>query len=193
MFQSTPPRGRRHHFCPDGYACSSVSIHASAWEATFVLRVGFKGMPFQSTPPRGRRHPLRKRQTPDNKFQSTPPRGRRLLRQGCRITEAGFNPRLRVGGDACLSGSRNRPGEVSIHASAWEATEQASKELEAVQVSIHASAWEATQCSSSGVYRHDVSIHASAWEATIGALSLHAYNYVSIHASAWEATFSMFR
>ena len=36
--------------------------------------------------------------------------------------------------------------DVSIHASAWEATQGFSKQNYTMLVSIHASAWEATNC-----------------------------------------------
>jgi len=100
-----------------------VSIHASAQEATRRilalpltsqgfnprLRAGGDGCPgdgrrayatFQSTPPRRRRRRSRRR------------RGRPRI---------GFNPRLRAGGDA-QDGRAAGPEEVSIHASAQEAT-----------------------------------------------------------------------
>ena len=81
MFQSTPPRGRRP---PDALrirTLSSVSIHASAWEATVQgtaradrilvsihasaweatgsIIAGICFFLFQSTPPRGRRQMTR--------------------------------------------------------------------------------------------------------------------------------------
>ena len=56
--------------------------------------------------------------------------------------------------------------KVSIHASAWEATEAIAKELAETDVSIHASAWEATDPYGRGGQFTWVSIHASAWEAT---------------------------
>ena len=81
---------------------STVSIHASAWEATLSgadleagresfnprLRVGgdaeqpqttINTLRFQSTPPRGRRRRPPVDSLPPEKFQSTPPRGRRLI------------------------------------------------------------------------------------------------------------------
>ena len=100
--------------------------------------------PFQSTPPRGRRREYTDLFYDVDQFQSTPPRGRRLAIAAIRFLMTGFNPRLRVGGDVFLVdlfmphlsfNPRLRVGgdvrvervrdiseEVSIHASAWEAT-----------------------------------------------------------------------
>ena len=150
-----------------------------------------------------------------------------------RIGQRSFNPRLRVGGD--LGGLEllvhvikfqstpprgrrpSRPpdnykrSDVSIHASAWEATaRQALMNMGGSDVSIHASAWEATASSPTGGDKHSfqstpprgrrqdrrphgtgdrrVSIHASAWEATFSPALAVMFRQVSIHASAWEAT-----
>ena len=145
-FRSTPPRGRRL-----GGPLS-----------------GEQRRRFRSTPPRGRRHS--RSLIPGYKclFRSTPPRGRRRLQ--CRFrnsSECGFDPRLRAGGDLRrIFGRRGEP-EVSIHASAREATVRAYAALPhgkmfrstpprgrrhhhrlkarvGVTVSIHASAREAT-------------------------------------------------
>ena len=121
---------------------------------------------FQSTPPRGRRRLALTLPPISNGFQSTPPRGRRRLDPPCPVRyRTCFNPRLRVGGDTnartIVVGL-----EVSIHASAWEATflrnffvrlilfqstpprgrrlYHAEKTYYVTGVSIHASAWEAT-------------------------------------------------
>ena len=58
------------------------------------------GFKFQSTPPRGRRRILARQPPRPEKFQSTPPRGRRPI-------------------SICAGGGR---GQISIHASAREAT-----------------------------------------------------------------------
>ena len=121
-----------------------------------------------------------------------------------------FNPRLRVGGDRDGGGLRRFCRYVSIHASAWEATQRGRKCSVTIWVSIHASAWEATLIGVSILDKIRVSIHASAWEATrggcqcclwrscfnprlrVGGERLHGVSKaaisVSIHASAWEAT-----
>ena len=77
-------------------------------------------------------------------FLSTPPRGRRP----CRV--------------ATTATARN----VSIHASAREATDGRARDLGNIGVSIHASAREATQAAPPPAVTSDVSIHASAREAT---------------------------
>ena len=149
-------------------SASCVSIHASAWEATPCIRLA-------------------------------------------RAAAESFNPRLRVGGDDIFTTSRPWP-QVSIHASAWEATRRLCQFCAGRRVSIHASAWEATP--EWLIVRHAkqrrVSIHASAWEATspVASVCLAGSSFnprlrvggelvmepdssgmvVSIHASAWEAT-----
>ena len=101
-FQSTPPRGRRRSWqrlgfdtggfnprlrvggdqpSPQAGAHTAVSIHASAWEATTPKPWPRSTTKFQSTPPRGRRPPAA------------------VAAPGARFR---FNPRLRVGGDACV-------------------------------------------------------------------------------------------
>ena len=100
---------------------TTISIHASAREATESgNRADHKGE-FQSTPPRGRRRARSVHFTPLQSFQSTPPRGRRLR----------LKPRL-----------IDRP--ISIHASAREATNTGSLHDKRLVISIHASAREAT-------------------------------------------------
>ena len=120
-FQSTPPRGRRQVSAATSspaacfnprlraggdaaddqyYKAKAVSIHASAREATSGLRGTGACRGFQSTPPRGRRRPGRRGLGEDWMFQSTPPRGRRPNTMAADHTEI----------------------QVSIHASAREAT-----------------------------------------------------------------------
>ena len=79
-------------------------------------------------------------------------------------------------------------GDVSIHASAWEATPQPPSELLAEPVSIHASAWEATP---------NMAMLTLNWPGFNPRLRVggdqtqkaqEGLNNVSIHASAWEAT-----
>ena len=156
MFQSTPPRGRRPVPITALRLLLTVSIHASAWEATSTLsRAKATARLFQSTPPRGRRLSVDSAVLQDYNvsihasaweatehigqqevytqvsihasaweatacrradsqrpclFQSTPPRGRRLFIVRLQRSRGGsFNPRLRVGGDACALASRPRP------------------------------------------------------------------------------------
>ncbi len=84
QFQSTPPHGRRLGGC-DLIARQylTISIHASAWEATrrIALHAFERQSVFQSTPPHGRR-PAGCRVLhgwASAIFQSTPPHGRRPL------------------------------------------------------------------------------------------------------------------
>ena len=99
-FQSTPPRRRRRkpvrcrkpmhcHFNPrlrEGgdvlwillwILWITISIHASAKEATFPLYLLWMGKRFQSTPPRRRRQWTDCLYSSGQRFQSTPPRRRR--------------------------------------------------------------------------------------------------------------------
>ena len=124
----------------------TVSIHASAWEATSAWSgCEISARKFQSTPPRGRRHFLDEGLTPlglvsihASAWEATsqhPPAAQVCL---C------FNPRRRVGGDLPHNGIHTLAGHVSIHASAWEATRINNRWHMLFFVSIHASAWEAT-------------------------------------------------
>jgi len=104
-FQSTPPRGRRHKTWQGYRHGHTVSIHASAREATKHKHHNQRNCQFQSTPPRGRRLGTFIYPVASFSFQSTPPRGRR------RSIWAGLNYEI----------------SVSIHASAREATHGAAK------------------------------------------------------------------
>ena len=99
----------------------------------------------------------------------------------------GFDPRLREGGDRRRHGSGQHP-EVSIHASAREATRAEQPRHHDDMVSIHASAREATGVKPCRIPFRIVSIHASAREATAKGPVLKWLGKVSIHASAREAT-----
>ena len=100
LFQSTPPRRRRHAEVGDRFTVCGVSIHASTQEATFFVPAFLASAML---------------------FQSTPPRRRRLAVATRRLEMKSFNPRLHAGGDV----SRARLvslWRVSIHASTQEAT-----------------------------------------------------------------------
>ena len=188
LFQSTPPRGRRHsiitsifpvrYFNPrlreggDNAVSASIcaacciSIHASAREATVIWRYCNGDPEFQSTPPRGRR-----RQPVSPSY-------------GCQY--------------------------ISIHASAREATKSTPSGISYSAISIHASAREATElCTLSDnskkfqstpprgrrqalrnviLFHIVISIHASAREATKYLFPSSDHLQISIHASAREAT-----
>ena len=99
LFQSTPPRRRRPPQTEEEKVLAAISIHASAKEATRLLLLLFNSLGFQSTPPRRRRLVRKQNQQSPFRFQSTPPRRRRLL-----------------------SGMVFMISMISIHASAKEAT-----------------------------------------------------------------------
>jgi len=105
--------------------CGSVSIHAPARGATMIANGLRIVRVFQSTPPRGGRHDAAL--SPAQRMFSFNPRPR----AGGDVCELGqpsrgnsFNPRPRVGGDTGLWGVLAEP-QVSIHAPAWGATEDA--------------------------------------------------------------------
>ena len=147
-------------------------------------------------------------------FQSTPPRGRRRCSKSCQGPYRCFNPRLRVGGDAACSvtpgvsvgfnprlrvggdGSRAQRGQttpVSIHASAWEATNIHRLPIGDYNVSIHASAWEATGRVGSTTDKPECFNPRLRVGGDLPGRGLPAASSeVSIHASAWEATRSLY-
>ena len=181
----------------------TVSIHASAWEATVSLSV------FQSTPPHGRRRfaMLGRRRCPTRSrvFQSTPPHGRRRgttvwfqstppHRPDARFQSTsweafqstpphgrrrapGFNPRLRMGGRPLRFQSTPPHGRRLGTRHTYDAI---------VHVSIHASAWEGLQREKRGQF------HCFNPRLRMGGdirRTPHCPRWcVSIHASAWEAT-----
>ena len=121
-------------------------------------------------------------------FQSTPPRGRRhvspLLSH---LGNGHFNPRLREGGDV-KEGQILLIIDISIHASAREATGLIIKKYVNDYISIHASAREATALFQDSLPLTEISIHASAREATYVIDNTGVTTKISIHASAREAT-----
>ena len=76
-----------------------------------------------------------------------------------------FNPRLREGGDL-VGGTYSNGSDISIHASAKEATISQFRLGADHTISIHASAKEATNSGADRANREAISIHASAKEAT---------------------------
>ena len=147
------------------------------------------------------------------KFQSTPPRGRRLytpeLLTWC---SKYFNPRLREGGDRCISVNAERI--LNFNPRLREGGDDFTNDVaQRTQISIHASAREATQIFELGYHLSihfnprlreggdarflnnlyvniAISIHASAREATEIRKKDHLDYSISIHASAREATVS---
>ena len=98
-----------------------ISIHASAKEATMTNIIFGRVSIFQSTPPRRRRLNLFFFYISQLKFQSTPPRRRRRCVEIRGLLLWNFNPRLREGGDY-LPFLGKFLISISIHASAKEAT-----------------------------------------------------------------------
>ena len=141
-FQSTRPRGARHHtrcryailirFNPRARAGRDheqsrinlyirVSIHAPARGATKRDHGNAYHEWFQSTRPRGARHAEAEAIILEDMFQSTRPRGARPIRRRCTSTAVRFNPRARAGRDIFLFLWYHLM-YVSIHAPARGAT-----------------------------------------------------------------------
>ena len=60
VFQFTPPRGRRQESTQNSVSALTISIHASAREATRPRSATSEAQKFQFTPPRGRRQSTRR-------------------------------------------------------------------------------------------------------------------------------------
>ena len=99
-----------------------------------------------------------------------------------------FNPRIRVGCD--LPGIKKREvsnvfqsthprGMRQIMGLKWEDVDF---------ISIHASAWDATDAFFNCTVSPMISSHASAWDATESEMEIDGFYIISIHASAWDAT-----
>ena len=99
---------------------------------------------FQSTFPRGERHTANHGCLFWEMFQSTLPRGERPPSNYGYSEDISFNPRSRVGSDACKPYHIIVFVIVSIHAPAWGATAEIFNLLMSGNVSIHAPAWGAT-------------------------------------------------
>ena len=145
-FQSTPPRGRRRPPSSGRPCRRRVSIHASAREATrrratghlrrerFNPRLRAGGDPSRPSPratrtsfnPRLRAGGDAVRTWWVTRGEGFNPRlragGDRRSRSGSARERRCFNPRLRAGGDDLIGSVRGHGVEVSIHASAREAT-----------------------------------------------------------------------
>ncbi len=100
VFRSTPPRGRRHRSMDRNSRCNCFDPRLRAGGDARAKGTASPGTVFRSTPPRGRRLARLAKSFTAPMFRSTPPRGRRLA-------------------DLHAEASRI---EVSIHASAREAT-----------------------------------------------------------------------
>ena len=135
----------------------SISIHASAKEATLRLR--------KAGSHRGHFNP-RLREGGDPFYRWSRPQNQH------------FNPRLREGGDEGFL-SLNDYICISIHASAKEATTESALSAVVLTISIHASAKEATSFVVFDYYTDFISIHASAKEATATYCDTSAIMYIS--------------
>ena len=167
-----------------------VSIHASAREATFSRSdTGQLQMQFQSTPPHGRRQRLLAALERLGWFQSTPPHGRRrflFALASCRKPFQSTPPHGRRRG---IDAVKHLSHEVSIHASAREATSPPMRRARYTQVSIHASAREATHAGVFCPHGGECFNPRLRTGGDLGACTMRTvYNQVSIHASAREAT-----
>ena len=99
-FQSTPPHGRRHPEAVETALTESVSIHASAREATPAPAEESPTEPVSIHASAREATPLEKLvKVRKVRFQSTPPHGRRPWTSAGSRELASFNPRLRTGGD----------------------------------------------------------------------------------------------
>ena len=191
VFQSTPPHGRRPSTRKNSRLRSSVSIHASAREATGgILGSVIAVKLFQSTPPHGRRHLVSESVERKSYKVSIHASAREAtrLRSGGALCIACFNPRLRTGGDVCppcwhsyvILFQSTPPHGRRQHTPPTKITRSF--------VSIHASAREATLMLLStypSLLRFNPRLRTGGDR---GAVGLSPCWQVSIHASAREAT-----
>ena len=165
-----------------------ISIHASAREATGLGWKSDDAEQFQSTPPRGRRHIVRLRDKLIIYFNPRLREGGDAIKPFLNSSNFNFNPRLREGGDIIPQIADADGGDISIHASAREATYYYPQTTFFHSISIHASAREATSKNAFCGFIPFISIHASAREATPPGQPQERMDDISIHASAREAT-----
>ena len=145
-YHSTPPRGRRHGHRSPRSAWQSVSIHASAREATGFGRAGETvGRGFYPRLGEGGDGPGRPGGSRHPSFYPRLREGGDKIPAGARCTVRRFYPRLREGGDGAGDSLVHADAGVSIHASAREATFRQARLVPLQLVSIHASAREATR------------------------------------------------
>gem|GEM_PF-245309 len=165
QFQSTPPCGRRR----------SIALR---------IRVGLL---FQSTPPCGRRQSIVGEGRVPAWFQSTPPCGRRPGGRVQSLEDLGFQSTPPCGRRRRSPGKRERPREVSIHASVREATSAIDPTPSSPSFNPRLRA--GGDLGTGGPCAPgEVSIHASVREATLAQILSGLVFGVSIHASVREAT-----
>ncbi len=189
-FQSAPPHGRRRSPSAAGRQVPTVSIRASAREATGSIAssslsiAGFNprlrtggdmssdgrppaGRVFQSAPPHGRRLQPSGPGTRRTLFQSAPPHGRRLPGNGLRAHHVFVSIRASAREATAWTSARPAPRHrfnPRLRTGGDDGITDWSDTLD--RVSIRASAREATPCPGENHGRGSVSIRASAREAT---------------------------
>ena len=214
MFQSTHPRGVRHHWepVPDSGAsfnprtrvgCDQVLRDQGVepdkgfnprtrvgCDPVALMRL-YNLFLFQSTHPRGVR-PHQGARPPASGIVSihAPAWGATFPRRDSRSFRVCFNPRTRVGCDPSITASAPSPHLFQSTHPRGVRQAHAAELMPSLGVSIHAPAWGATGCSGTRASsRTRVSIHAPAWGATSGTRAVPAtQGAVSIHAPAWGAT-----
>ena len=117
---------RIHVGCDSAICCcivvDIVSIHASTWDATYVIETSEYRVTFQSTHPRGMRPYSRYTPCGGNLFQSTHPRGMRHQFIGHNQIYLTFQSTHPRGMRQILQDRCHVLDQVSIHASTWDAT-----------------------------------------------------------------------
>ena len=166
QFQFTPLH-ERQHVKTTGIRHINISIHASTWEATvrIFLHTGSYNISIHASTWEAT-YLLRTRPNPFI-FQFMLLHERQHWFSLCPSVTMYFNSRLYMRGSMCGCILFWTKRLISIHASAWEATEMADNAEQLEAISIHVSAWEATlsqKGNKSNLW--NISIHVSAWEAT---------------------------
>ena len=102
-FRSTPPRGERRHVALHPVGPLGFDPRPRVGSDSIPPTITRSSILFRSTPPRGERLLRGNDYAACRLFRSTPPRGERppaTLRRLCRRNS--FDPRPRVGSDACI-------------------------------------------------------------------------------------------
>ena len=121
-FQSTRPRGARHHSFTSVNLDASFNPRARVGRDVYTRAGGFAVTVFQSTRPRGARRNRRNRLTCVRGFQSTRPRGARPRKKVSITRATKFQSTRPRGARLFRVGDFYESYEVSIHAPAWGAT-----------------------------------------------------------------------
>jgi len=169
MFQSTPPRGGRHHGGTESAREGGFNPRPRAGGDVPYVRTTISPPVSIHAPARGATRSSSTNHT-RSRFQSTPPRGGRRVPWLPSPANICFNPRPRAGGDACECELMICVC-VSIHAPARGATLKRLQAFRVLAVSIHAPARGATGWHLRRRLPRAVSIHAPARGATSGPLN----------------------